>query len=329
MKKLLLFFLTLFSAFVAKAEVSQITIAQFLEQKDTVTVYQLSGVVTQIKNTTYGNFYIDDSTASIYIYGLLNEAGETKKFSSMGINVGDSIILQGVYAEYQGSPEIINAQYISHHSNGEVEPDPELTPDTPVNGNYFVNGDFESWTDGVADNWKSTTTASNATLVQSSDAHSGSSSVSVASASSNKRLAYKELVLAAGTYTFAFYAKGAADNENPEARPGYAPINADGSMGSYAYGDYIKLSGDWSLLTYTFTLDKATKLNMVVMNPKNTGTILIDDASLVEGSTPLAIKSVKAVNFENAVIYNICGKRVTDMSQRGIYIVNGKKVVVK
>jgi len=29
------------------------------------------------------------------------------------------------------------------------------------------------------------------------------------------------------------------------------------------------------------------------------------------------------------VIYNVLGKRVTDMSKKGIYIVNGKKYVVK
>ena len=68
--------------------------------------------------------------------------------------------------------------------------------------NLLENGGFESWTDGAPDQWKSTTSASNATLVQSTDAHSGSYAVQVNGASSNKRIAYKELTLKAGTYTF-------------------------------------------------------------------------------------------------------------------------------
>ncbi len=36
-----------------------------------------------------------------------------------------------------------------------------------------------------------------------------------------------------------------------------------------------------------------------------------------------------AIDLSTAVIYNVLGKRVTDMSKKGIYIVNGKKYVVK
>ncbi|MBQ2460340.1 MAG: hypothetical protein II505_06665, partial [Bacteroidaceae bacterium] len=63
----------------------------------------------------------------------------------------------------------------------------------------LTNGNFESWTDGQPDHWKSTNTASNATLEQSTDAHAGSYAVVVKNATSNKRLAYKELALKAGT----------------------------------------------------------------------------------------------------------------------------------
>ncbi len=51
----------------------------------------------------------------------------------------------------------------------------------------------------------------------------------------------------------------------------------------------------------------------------------------INGSTS-AIKRVnedKTIDLSNAVIYNVLGKRVYDMSKKGIYIVNGKKYVVK
>ena len=47
--------------------------------------------------------------------------------------------------------------------------------------------------------------------------------------------------------------------------------------------------------------------------------------------TPTAIETVKTaegIDLENAVIYNLNGQRV-DKAQKGLYIVNGKKVVIK
>lgn len=318
----------------ASDEVQEISVEEFLNRADSQTVYQLRGTVANITNTTYGNFDLVDGNSSILIYGLVLLDGTTKQFASLGIQEGDSIIVRGSYTLYQGTPEVKNAVYVSHTSNGggQDPEEPELTPDTPVNGNYVVNGNFETWADGLPTNWKSSTTASNATLTQSADAHSGQYSVNIASTDANKRLAYKELVLAAGTYTFAFYAKAGEGNENPEACPGYAPLKADGSMGNYSYSDYVNLSSDWTLVSYTFTLAATTKLNLVVMNPKKTGNILVDDASLVAGDQPLVIRGISAeekLDLSKAVIFNICGKRVKDMSQKGIYIVNGKKYIVK
>lgn len=315
-------------------EVQEISVEEFLSRADTQTTYQLRGIVSNITNTTYGNFDLVDGNSSILIYGLVLLDGTAKQFASLGIQEGDSIVVRGSYTLYGETPEVKNAVYVSHTSNGggQEPEDPELTPDTPINGNYVVNGNFETWADGLPSNWKSTTTASNATLTQSTDSHSGQYSVNIASTDANKRLAYKELVLAAGTYTFAFYAKGGEGNENPEARPGYAPLKDDGSMGNYSYSDYVKLSSDWTLVSYTFTLAATTKLNLVVMNPKNTGNILVDDASLVAGDQPLVIQGIRTeskLDLSKAVIFDICGKRVSDMSRKGIYIVNGKKYIVK
>ncbi len=323
-------------------DIQAITIAQFLAAADPNTTYQLTGTVANIKNTTYGNFDLVDETGSIYIYGLLNAAGETKKFAEMGIEEGDVLTLQGAYFDYNGTAEIKNAQYISHVKGSGTDPvdpvDPvepeELTPDTPVNGDYFVNGDFEAWTDGTPDGWKSSTTASSATLHQSTDAHAGSYSVLIEGATGNKRLAYKELVLAKGTYTFSFYAKGEAGNETAEVRPGYAPWKEDGTLGSYVYGDYAHAYSDdeWVFVYFVFTLEETTKLNMVVMNPKNCGNVLVDDAKLVEGDQHDAIRTItadKAIDLSNAVIYDILGKRVYNLDKKGVYVVNGKKVVIK
>lgn len=149
--------------------------------------------------------------------------------------------------------------------------------------NLLSNNSFEEWTDGKPVHWVSTTTASSGTISQSADARTGEASVLLEGTSSgNKRLASEELNLKAGTYIFSIYAK-AATGENASARPGYAPVNEDGSMGTYAYGVYHNdiTNAGWVLVADTFELTEDTKLNLVVMNPKNPGkNILLDDASL-------------------------------------------------
>lgn len=146
------------------------------------------------------------------------------------------------------------------------------------------NGGFETWKDGVATNWQSSNSASSAKVSQSTDARTGESAILVKSdAKYNKRLAYKELNLKAGTYKMSFYAKGG------QVRPGYA-ISVNGSIDSqkgYIYGSYAALSAtEWKLVENEFTLEAPTTINLLVMNPKTnksgyTATdAIIDDFSL-------------------------------------------------
>ena len=100
----------------------QITIAEFLSRADVNTTYRLTGTVSNISSTLYGNFDLVDETGSIYIYGLLDKNGQARNFESIGIKEGDTVTLEGKYMEYNGKPEISNAQYISHTSSGSTEP---------------------------------------------------------------------------------------------------------------------------------------------------------------------------------------------------------------
>ena len=146
------------------------------------------------------------------------------------------------------------------------------------------NGGFETWKDGVATNWQSSNSASSAKVSQSTDARTGEFAVLVkGETKSNKRLAYKELGLKAGTYKMSFYAKGG------QVRPGYA-ISVNGSIdqNGYKYGNYAALSAtEWTLVEHEFTLEAPTTVNIVVMNPKDNKNkgykatdAIIDDFSL-------------------------------------------------
>lgn len=149
------------------------------------------------------------------------------------------------------------------------------------------NGDFEAWVSGIPNNWSTTSTAGNATLSMSTDAHSGSYSVKVAGDSKyNKRISYKEIELKAGEYTMTFYAK-AATSAGASVRPGYVPVT-DGKVGNYFYGDYTNdiTSSEWVKVTHTFTIDADGTYCVVIMNSKNPGgDVLIDDFTLSMGGT--------------------------------------------
>lgn len=150
-------------------------------------------------------------------------------------------------------------------------------------GDIITNGGFESWTDGVCDGWESTTTASNCTITQSTDAHSGNSSVQIPQGTSNNRLGSKEYRLKAGTYTMKAYVKGAGS-----VSIGYVPV-ANYVVLSYAYSDKVTTKADgWTEVTNEFTLEKDTKVNFVLMNTKNMGEKLVDDFSVTTEDGGLA-----------------------------------------
>ena len=88
------------------------TIAEFLSLKNTLDTCILTGVVDSIMNTTYGNLYLSDATAQLYIYGLLNAAGEAKKFAELGVAAGDTLTVLAVYNEHQGAPQAKNAVFV-------------------------------------------------------------------------------------------------------------------------------------------------------------------------------------------------------------------------
>ncbi|MEE1098492.1 MAG: BACON domain-containing carbohydrate-binding protein [Alistipes sp.] len=94
---------------------SKITVADFLDLKDTTTEYELSGNITRVVDTSYGNFDLTDATGTVYVYGLLTPSGEKQKqWSAAGLKEGDYITIKGVYNVYNNSPQVKNAIYVSH-----------------------------------------------------------------------------------------------------------------------------------------------------------------------------------------------------------------------
>ncbi len=88
--------------------VIEATVVEFLAAEvNTTQWYQLTGTITNLTNTTYGNFDLQDATGSVYIYGLCAEQVEKndKSFSSLGLKEGDIVTLHTLRSEYNGQPQ--------------------------------------------------------------------------------------------------------------------------------------------------------------------------------------------------------------------------------
>ena len=92
--------------------VSTATCAEVIAGPDSKT-YQVKGVCTSIANTTYGNWYLKDDTGEIYIYGTLDKNGKEKNFLSLGLEVGDEVIVQGPKTTHGSTVELVNVTVIA------------------------------------------------------------------------------------------------------------------------------------------------------------------------------------------------------------------------
>ena len=75
-------------------------------------IYRVKGTVTSIVNTQYGNWYLQDETGSVYIYGTLYN-GATQQFTKLGLEVGDIVTVEGPRKDYSGTIELVDVTVIN------------------------------------------------------------------------------------------------------------------------------------------------------------------------------------------------------------------------
>lgn len=210
--------------------------------------YYIKGKIQEIKDqfaAQFGNatFYIadDENSQKFLIFRTYYFGGEKWKEGDGQLKIGDEVVVCAKLINYMGNTPETNqgGKLISVNGKTSIEGGSE-TPDTPSTGDTTTpNGDFETWVDGKPNNWKTASTACNATLTQSTDAHNGKYSVKVGgSTTANKRLGYKEMELKAGTYKIKYYVK-AATATGASVQSGFVDITAEGKAGNYVYSGYI------------------------------------------------------------------------------------------
>ena len=92
------------------AKVQKATCAEVIAGADAKT-YLVTGVCTAIANTNYGNWYLDDGTGEVYIYGTKDASGNYN-WASFGIEVGDEVTVQGPKTTYGGTVELVDVAVV-------------------------------------------------------------------------------------------------------------------------------------------------------------------------------------------------------------------------
>ena len=99
--------------------------------------FLVTGVVTSIVNTEYGNWYLTDETGTVYIYGTLDEKGGTKNFLSLNLEVGDEVTIEGPKSSYNGAPQMVNVMVLNINKSL-VKVDSVENEMLPVEGGEFT-----------------------------------------------------------------------------------------------------------------------------------------------------------------------------------------------
>ena len=140
---------------------STLTISEVLAltySSDTTDKYYVTGTITEIYNTTYGNMYItDESGNTLTVYGTYSADGSTR-FDAMDASaqpkVGDTVKFYSILSSYSGKNQLKNAWIIEINGEGSGEVTPpaggddeggdevtgELVATVPVVGTPYIFG---------------------------------------------------------------------------------------------------------------------------------------------------------------------------------------------
>ena len=85
------------------AQPKQLTVKEFLKltDKDT-TSYLVKGVVSKVRSSSSGSFYLTDRTGTMLVYGIADPANPGASFNQMNILKGDTLSVLGRFTLYAG-----------------------------------------------------------------------------------------------------------------------------------------------------------------------------------------------------------------------------------
>lgn len=141
---------------------SEISIAKFIELANTEVAYRITGVISNLYNTTYGNFDLTDETGTIRVYGVLTSDGESKgAVAEYGLREGDTVTLEGKYVLYGEIHEIANTTLIDHVAAPYIEASSVSVEASATSATIAVDSNI-AWKATCDVNWVTFTTSENA-----------------------------------------------------------------------------------------------------------------------------------------------------------------------
>ena len=318
MKKITLFVAALFATTMAFATavketnstVENKTIAEFIAAEG-VKCY-LTGVVGEVKNNKYGNFNLTDTTGTIYVYGCLTAEKVSGKFSTLGVEQGDTLtILAETYQLYNGTKEVVDAIYVSHVEGGNSGDATEITPLEHSEATFY--GEWVQGQEWVIQLWPSSEKGDDYPYVQFDITNQSTSAI-------------------AGTYELDDYSGvWFSDTDSVFVESGTVTITCIGN------GEYTIVAEFECENSKKYTVNTTVEIGAYSYN-EETGKY--DEIELTDETAATAIRDVEVMSDvyardgriyaeEGARIYTILGLDVTTMNGQlnGVYVVkNGNKV---
>ena len=127
-------------SFTQKGAIIETTIDKVLAAEDGATQYKVTGYITTMKNTKYGNYYIKDATGEVYVYGTLDASGASAKFADMGINEGDIVTIVGPKTSHNGEAQLKNVTVESHKAVTDITVADFVAKDDDSSVYYRIKG---------------------------------------------------------------------------------------------------------------------------------------------------------------------------------------------
>lgn len=325
-----------------KVTITDATCAEVLAGPDNKT-YQVTGTVTAISNTTYGNLYINDGTGEVYIYGTLDKTGAEKNFLSLGIEEGDEITVQGPKQTYNGTVELVNVTVVKINK-GMIKVDSLSTTSIPKDGgnvtvyattkgsgvSFDIPEDAKEWLSLVS--VKQNGTAAELTFKAAANEGSArSTTLTLSTVADGKTYSMETTIAQAGGIADVSVAEfnAAADGEAQYRLKGVA-TNVQ-SNGSFTLADW---SGSTTVYRSTNGVAKGVKngdiVTVVGTHDTYNGTVELvgGEVTEVEPTTTISIADFMGLPDSNAN-YMITGKitKIANDHYGNVYISDGKNEV--
>ncbi len=310
-----------------QSEVTTATCAEILAGTDG-TVYRVTGKCVEIANTTYGNWYLEDATGKVYIYGTLDAEGNTKNFASLGIEVGDEITVEGPRKTYKETVELVDVKVIAIKKGSSSEGGLIYSWEGGADGATEVGGKA-TYENGETDETKYRVNYKNGEYYTICiNGKKGNIDDAAGSANSGYILITLDQALQAeDNIELTGYIN---KNESKEASIYFQFEKGDGVNDEYIFGDACNIDAaiGGKITPHVFKVpESAAGSKSFKMSRNKAGTnIFLTKLTINRGTT--GIKEIKNVQLQNNAVYNLAGQKVGN-DYKGIVIVNGKKFMQK